>query len=196
MTTVQKGTKSPSSKPSIREYEINTTNKTRFYLSFHIEAGQNPLERAHWKIQEFLKTCHDRSDKSTTIIPWEERDIGHCPIIEQVEDIPKHLPQMKIYLPRLQPTANEETIYIGIFLGHDCPAEELKKEISVWLDKSGFELFILKKELDKMGSAPFKAVTRSDRQTGMTPINSEKEVNATPSSKQSSASPEKRAGGA
>ena len=124
-----------------REFIITNINKTRFDLSFKTEPGSNAPEIGQKKIQELLEACQDHSDESLTIIPWKESDIGTCPLIEESEDVPKQLSQMKVYLPRLRPSVKGGINYTSIFLGHDCSAEDLLMDISFWIVDSGFKLF-------------------------------------------------------
>ena len=140
-------------KPPIRTYGSPNTKKTRFHLSFAIEAGKNIPEKVRQKIQDLMTTCQERFDKSTTIIPWEAQDRVTWPIIEEIEQIPKQLSQMKIYLSRLNPKEIVGTNYTGILLGHDRSADHLKKDIADWLGTSGVEIFILKEEHERMVTA-------------------------------------------
>ena len=124
-----------------RDFKVTNINKTRFDLSFKTEAGSNAPEIGQKKIQELLEACQDYSDESITIIPWKESDIGICPLITEVEDVPKQLSQMKVYLPRFRPSAKGGINYTSIFLGHDCSASDLLLDISFWISDSGFKLF-------------------------------------------------------
>ena len=134
-----------------REFKITNINKTRFDLSFRSEPGPNAPEIGQNKIQELLVACQDHSDESMTIIPWKESDIGICPIIEEVEDVPKQLSQMKVYFPRFRPTAKGGVNYTSIFFGHDNSVADLLLDISFWLADSGFKLF--KKSIQAENSA-------------------------------------------
>jgi len=124
-----------------REFKVTNINATRFDLSFKTEPGSNAPEIGQKKIQELLVACQDYSDESLTIIPWKESDIGICPLIEEKEDVPKQLSQMKVYLPRFRPSAKGGINYTSIFLGHDCSSIDLLLDISFWISDSGFKLF-------------------------------------------------------
>ena len=108
---------------------------------FKMEAGSNAPELGQQKIQELLEACQDYSDESITIIPWKENDMGVCPIIEETEDVPIQLSQMKIYLPRFRPSAKGGPVYTSIYMGHDCSSVDLLMDISFWLTDSGFKIF-------------------------------------------------------
>lgn len=124
-----------------REFVVTNINRTRFDISFKTEEGPNAPELGQQKIQELLEACQDHSDESVTIIPWKESDIGLCPLLEETEDVPKQLSQMKIYLPRFRPSVKGGINYTSIFFGHDCSTENLLMDISFWLADSGFKIF-------------------------------------------------------
>ena len=113
-----------------REFVVTNINRTRFDISFKTEEGPNAPELGQQKIQKLLEACQDHSDESVTIIPWKESDIGLCPLLEETEDVPKQLSQMKIYLPRFRPSVKGGINYTSIFFGHDCSTENLLMDIS------------------------------------------------------------------
>ena len=129
---------------------INIFN-TRFDISFRVPASDKPPEEVQRIIQEFLNACNDNSDGSINIVPWKLNDASEYPIIENDDQVPSQLSQLKIYFPRIRLSQKGSQVYTSIYLGHDVAVENLLTDISFWLMDSGFKLY--KKTIQAENSA-------------------------------------------
>ena len=134
-----------------RLFNCRNIFNTRFDLSFRIPASDKPPEEVQKLMQEFLNACNDNSDGSINILPWKTNDATEHPIIENDDQIPSQLSQIKIYLPRIRLSQKGSLIYTSVYLGHDVAVDNLLTDISFWLTDSGFKLY--KKTIQAENSA-------------------------------------------
>ena len=78
-------------------------------------------------------------------------DATEYPIIENGEQVPSQLSQLRIYFPRIRLSQKGNLIYTSVYLGHDCAVENFLTDISFWLMDSGFKLY--KKSIQAENSA-------------------------------------------
>ena len=134
-----------------RLFNCRNVFNTRFDLSFRVPASNKPPEEMQKQIQEFLNACNDNSDGSINILPWKANDGTEYPFIENDDQVPSQLSQLKIYFPRLRLSQKGSLIYTSVHLGHDVAVENLLTDISFWLTDSGVKLY--KKTIQAESSA-------------------------------------------